>query len=77
MDTTKQNLSTLFNQLGLASSEDEIEAFFANHKIEKSMPLADAPFWNEAQRQFLIESIEQDADWAELIDMIDVRLREG
>jgi hypothetical protein len=77
MDTTKHNLSTLFDQLGLASGHDEIEAFFAEHRIDKSTPLANAPFWNEAQRQFLTESIEQDADWAEMIDMIDVRLREG
>ncbi|HJV26187.1 MAG TPA: DUF2789 family protein [Aromatoleum sp.] len=37
--------------------------------------LADALFWNAAQTQFLREEIADDADWAELVDRLDNRLR--
>jgi hypothetical protein len=36
--------------------------------------LVDAPFWNDAQR-FLKDSINEDADWAELFDQLNEALR--
>lgn len=75
MDTTKHSLNTLFQQLGLPSSDDEIAEFVASHKVADTTLLADAPFWNEAQRHFISESLAQDADWAELIDELDAQLR--
>jgi len=37
--------------------------------------LADAPFWTPAQARFLGEEIAEDADWAEIVDRLDVALR--
>ena len=35
-----------------------------------------APFWDEAQQHFLAESLAQDGDWSEVIDELDVRIRQ-
>ena len=75
MDTTDHSLSTLFSQLGLANDSGSIENFFANHALDNKMQLVDAPFWNTAQKQFIEESLETDADWSEQIDILDARLR--
>lgn len=34
-----------------------------------------ASFWTQAQASFLREAIEEDADWVELVDQLDVMLR--
>ncbi|WP_404339374.1 DUF2789 domain-containing protein [Pseudoalteromonas mariniglutinosa] len=76
MDTTKHDISTLFAQLGLPSKTSEIDAFIASHRLADSTLLQDAPFWDEAQQHFLAESLAEDADWAEVIDELDARLRD-
>jgi hypothetical protein len=38
--------------------------------------LADAPFWSPVQSQFLREGIANNADWAQMVDTLDVRLRD-
>ena len=75
MDTSKHSMNTLFDQLGLPSSDSQIEQFVSNHKLDNSIKLADAPFWSNAQRHFINESLAEDADWAELIDILDAQLR--
>lgn len=75
METCQHNLATLFAQLGLANSQNEIDTFIHNHKIAPGLTLVQAPFWNSAQASFLRESLEQDADWSEVIDMLDTLLR--
>ena len=52
MDTTKHDINTLFKQLGLPSSEAEIDTFIA------------------------AQSLAEDGDWSEVIDELDVRLRQ-
>jgi hypothetical protein len=37
--------------------------------------LQDAPFWSESQSHFLEEGLEEDSDWAEIIDELDAMLR--
>ncbi|MBE0457685.1 DUF2789 domain-containing protein [Pseudoalteromonas sp. KG3] len=76
MDTTKHNINTLFKQLGLASSESEIDTFIAAHSLPDTTLLQDAPFWDQAQRHFIAESLAEDGDWSEVIDELDVRLRQ-
>lgn len=76
MDTLKHSINTLFAQLGLPNSAPQIDAFIASHKIEDTTLLKDAPFWNEAQQHFLAESLAQDSDWSEVIDELDVALRQ-
>lgn len=69
-------LSELFAQLGLANDATSIEDFIARHRpLAHDVPLADAHFWSESQRQFLREAIAQDADWAEAVDHLDALLR--
>ncbi|MBH0055621.1 DUF2789 domain-containing protein [Pseudoalteromonas sp. SWXJZ94C] len=77
MDTTKHDINTLFAQLGLPNSESQIDEFIASHKLEDTTLLQNAPFWDEAQQHFLAESLEQDGDWSEIIDELDVRIRQN
>ncbi|WP_372620428.1 DUF2789 family protein [Alteromonas stellipolaris] len=45
------------------------------HKgLNKSQHIFQAPFWSESQAAFLKTAIEDDADWAEIIDQLNVRL---
>ena len=76
MDTTKHTINTLFAQLGLPDSEAQIDAFIASHSIVDTTLLQDAPFWAEAHQHFIAESLAVDGDWSEVIDELDVRLRQ-
>jgi outer membrane receptor for monomeric catechols len=77
MDTTKHDINTLFAQLGLPNTESQIDTFIASHELEDTTLLQNAIFWDEAQRHFLAESLAEDGDWSEVIDELDVRLRQG
>lgn len=76
MDTSKHNLSTLFEQLGLASDAKSIKDFIAKHSpLPSEVAIQDAPFWSESQSHFLEEGLEDDSDWAEIIDELDAQMR--
>jgi len=76
MDLSDHTLRVLFEQLGLPGSSAAIDAFIAQHRpLPDNVVLADAPFWSPAQAQFLREEIAEDADWAELVDQLNLRLR--
>lgn len=76
MDTSKHTLSTLFEQLGLDSDPASIEAFVTRYSpLPAEMAIQDAPFWSEAQSHFLEEGLEEDSDWAEIIDELDAMMR--
>jgi len=76
MDLTEHTLRALFEQLGLPSSIAAIDGFIAEHRgLSEDIRLADAPFWTKAQAQFLREEFEEDAEWIEVIDQLNVRLR--
>lgn len=71
MELPNHTLGELFEQLGLPSDADSIEAFVASHRpLPDGMFVADAPFWTAAQAQFLREEINEDADWAEVVDTL-------
>lgn len=77
MDTSTHSMNTLFAQLGLPNTDAEIDRFIANHRLfTSSVPIAEASFWTEAQASFLRESLEQDSDWSEMVDVLDSRLRQ-
>ena len=77
MHESQHNLTSLFDQLGLPSSEKEIEAFIHSHRpLDPSIRLSNAPFWTPGQAQFLKEQIKEDADWAVVIDKFDASLRQ-
>ncbi|ATE61129.1 DUF2789 domain-containing protein [Thauera sinica] len=77
MEKATHELSELFGQLGLPDDAESIQRFIASHRpLPPGVPLADAPFWSPSQAQFLREEIDDDADWAELIDTLAVLLSE-
>jgi hypothetical protein len=72
MDSPTHNLTALCQQLGLSS----LEAFVSQHApLAEHLALADAPFWSVSQSAFLSEQLTADADWAEVIDQLDLLLR--
>ncbi len=76
METPIHSMNSLFAQLGLGSSENEIDQFIdENRPLAKGVELHEASFWNESQSTVLKEMKEEDADWAELVDQLDARLR--
>jgi hypothetical protein len=75
MDTTPADLSHLFAQLGMDSREEDIDNFIASHSLADNVHIANAHFWNEAQREFLREGLQDDSNWSDLIDHLDTLLR--
>ncbi|SJN59845.1 DUF2789 domain-containing protein [Vibrio ruber] len=77
MEISQHDMTDLFEQLGLGSSPDEIKDFVKKHRYTRdSTPLHKASFWTASQSAFLKQAIEEDADWAELVDQLDVMLRD-
>lgn len=77
MFLSSQTLSNLFAQLGLADDELSIKRFINQHSLATGTQLYQAEFWNPSQAQFIREAIYEDADWAEVIDQLDVMLRKS
>lgn len=76
VDMQTHNLSDLFAQLGLPSDAAAIESFISAHSpLPEAIRLHEAPFWTPAQAAFLREEFLDDADWAEAVDELNVRLR--
>lgn len=76
MESPVHALSDLFRQLGLPDDAASIEQFIASHRpLAPHVTLADACCWSASQAQFLREQISADADWAEIVDSLDARLR--
>ncbi len=76
MEHPDHPFTELFEQLGLASDPASIKRFIDRHApIPDEIALADAPCWNEGQAEFLREAIEEDADWAEVVDHLNASLR--
>jgi len=70
------NLVSLFKQLGLDNTNEAIEDFInRNRPVPDNLALHEAGFWNASQASFLKEAIEEDADWAEIVDELNVLLR--
>ena len=75
MQPAIHQFAELFQQLGLPDDGDSIEVFIARHRpLPAGVALPDADFWSPSQAQFLREEIQEDADWAELVDSLAVRL---
>lgn len=74
--TTIPRMTNLFRQLGLDSDEKSIAEFIRTHQIDVDVGLLNAPFWTDAQRQFLTEQIEADAHWAIVVDQLSESLHE-
>jgi len=78
MESPTHSLPALFKQLGLPDDAESIDKFIATHSpLKPELHLADAFFWSESQAELLREEILDDADWAEVVDQLDVMLRKG
>ena len=67
--------SELFAQLGLPDDRASIQQFIATHSpLPDGMRLEEAPFWTPAQAQLLREERLDDADWAMVVDRLNVAL---
>jgi len=75
MDAGLHTMDNLFAQLGLPDDPAAIDSFISSHRpLGRGIALYRAPFWSAAQRDFLKEEIIEDADWAGVIDELNVRL---
>lgn len=78
MESPVHSLPSLFKQLGLENDPVSIERFVAVHSpLKPELKLADAFFWTDSQRAFLREEILEDADWAVVVDELNLLLRGG
>ena len=78
MELPDHSLPSLFKQLGLPDDPVSIDRFVATHSpLKPGLHLADAFFWSKSQADFLRGEILDDADWAEVVDRLDVLLRKS
>jgi len=76
MDTPFHPMQELFAQLGLDSTPAAIDAFIARHRpLPLEIRLFDAPFWSPSQSALIREKLQEDGDWAVLIDTLNTQLR--
>ena len=76
MTNARPRMTNPFEQLGLDSSEQAIAQFIESHQLDADTRIADADFWTESQRQFLIEKIKSDGEWAIIVDQLNESLHE-
>ena len=78
MDSPTHDLKGLFDQLGLDSSQKGIDDFIASHSpLADDKKMIDAEFWTPQQAGFLKEQIRKDADWARVVDDLNLRLMDA
>ncbi len=76
METPIHTINALFEQLGLEGSDAAVEAFIGLHgPLSPAIDICDADFWNASQAATLRQMKEDDADWSEIVDQLDVMLR--
>lgn len=78
MELTTPTLETLFEQLGLDSDQDSIDAFVDQHgPLPDDVKVSEADFWTPNQQKFLKGELMLDADWAPVVDELNVLLHEA
>ena len=76
MERPVHNMSNLFAQLGHPNDAEAIALFIEKHRpLADAVQLHEATFWTPSQASFLREAITEDADWAEVADMLNAELR--
>ncbi len=75
MDIETPTLNMLFAQLGLANAQADIDAFVQAHSpLPDDVKLSDADFWTAQQAKLLKDELREDADWAPVVDELNVLL---
>lgn len=78
MDSHAPDLPRLFAQLGEPNDEASINRFIERYgHLCGDTQLHEAPFWSPPQAAFLRECLVQDAEWAPVVDVLNVRLHEA
>ena len=78
MEQPTHRMTDLFRQLGLPEAPEDVAAFLSTHRpLSPGTLLADAAIWSPAQSSCLREGLAQDADWAGLMDRLDISLRDS
>lgn len=67
-------LETLFEQLGMSSEPKDIQRFVEKNRLSRGTPLHQAPVWSPQQAAFLRAELERDAEWAEVIDVLNAAM---
>lgn len=76
METPIHSIGSLFDQLGLASTQESINRFIeSNGRLSSNIELHKAAFWNTSQASFLKQVVDDDADWVEIVNQFDAMLR--
>ena len=76
METPIHTIASLFDQLGLESTDEAIEDFInRNGPLPSGVELYKADFWTGSQASFFKQMIDEEADWAEIVDRLDAMLR--
>ncbi|GAC33508.1 DUF2789 family protein [Paraglaciecola polaris] len=76
MENYHTTMGDLFEQLGLGGEERDILAFIDEHKgLRQGVHIEDAEFWTKSQAGFIKNALLEDAEWAELIDQLNTRIR--
>lgn len=76
MQSPVHSPSSLFDQLGLDSTDQAIEMFIDDHRpVRGNIELHETDFWSASQASFLKQAKAIDADWADIVDQLDVLLR--
>ena len=76
MNQTRPRMTHLFEQLGLNATESGIADFIGTHQLDADIFISKAPFWTDAQRQFIAEKLQSDGEWALVIDQLNESLHE-
>ena len=63
MQNVHITLETLFQTLGLASDEKDMDLFVDHHQLDAGVKLENAPFWNDEQRQILANYKSTNEEW--------------
>ncbi|MBB3193058.1 DUF2789 domain-containing protein [Roseateles terrae] len=75
MEPSVHPFAELFDQLGLPSSESEIQSFIDEHRpLPNGVKITEAPFWTPSQSRLLKDLLLEDADWAEVVDQLNLAL---
>jgi hypothetical protein len=76
MDTTSVSMNQLFAQLGLPDDDDSIRSFVKAHRpLPMTLRLFEAPFWSPSQAGLIKQKLEEDGEWAVLVDTLNAQLR--
>ena len=76
METFNHTINTLFQQLGLDSSDKAIDSFIKQHSpISSGTLLYRANFWKPSQADFLKQAVDEDSDWTGVVDNLNSMLR--